>query len=190
MIMTKFPQKQSYIKWCFTLLSALLMNGCGEFAYKQGASARDLENTKKSCLAKSTNQAIVDKCMEDNGWFVQSLGSTDPIESNLVAEVSVNPDNRQVGKPLNPSIKTTSADQPSSGTNQLPPTAKKTADPMEIFKISSWWKMGSVDGLNIDLGECVAVLGEAHRPDNQTHQVTRGLLLCMREKGWRGLRER
>ena|SRR5450830_791223 len=115
------------------------MNGCGEFAYKQGASARDLENTKKSCLAKSTNQAIVDKCVEDNGWFVQSLGA---------------------------------------------------ADPMEIFKISSWWKMGCVDGLNIDLGECVAVLGEAHRPISQTHQVTRGLLLCMREKGWRGLRER
>jgi hypothetical protein len=42
--------------------------------------------------------------------------------------------------------------------------------------------------LKADTEACVAKLGEAHRPDSQTQSATRGLLLCMKDKGWSGLR--
>ena len=62
---------------------------------------------------------------------------------------------------------------------------------MDTFKVSSWWKLGSgPEGLKPAVNECVANLGEAHKPDESTHLVTRGLLVCMAGKGWRGLREK
>jgi hypothetical protein len=60
---------------------------------------------------------------------------------------------------------------------------------LDTFKVSSWWKTGSgADSLKADTEACVAQLGEAHRPNIQTQSATRGLLLCMKEKGWSGLR--
>ena len=41
-----------------------------------------------------------------------------------------------------------------------------------------------------DTKACVAKLGEAHRLDSQNQLATRGLLLCMKDKGWSGLREK
>lgn len=189
--MNNLSNKKMYFKCCIALFSALLMNGCGEFAYKRGASVSDLENTKKVCLAKDSNQTAIEKCMEDNGWIVQSLGSKDPVEPEPALEAFINPDNRQAGTPLTANTKGISTDKPSSGTEQLPQAVKKVADPMEIFKISSWWKLGGgAENLKIATSECVAKLGEIHRPNNQTNKVTRSLLLCMSEKGWRGLREK
>jgi hypothetical protein len=60
---------------------------------------------------------------------------------------------------------------------------------LDTFKVSSWWKTGSgAASLQTETEACVARLSEAHRPDTQTQMVTRGLLLCMKDKGWSGLR--
>ncbi|HSH72307.1 MAG TPA: hypothetical protein VK974_04540 [Methylophilaceae bacterium] len=219
------PHNKPYTKLSIMLISILLLSGCGEFAYKRGASVADLENSKKTCLAKGGDAATIDKCLEDNGWIVQKFNEPDP-----VADVGYTPDNRAGAKPINNTISSAAtvstvaksdvstnttaagsaplngiADAKStsvSADKNLPaPTVQvqtatkaaevKVADPMDTFKISSWWKMGSgPDGLKIAIDECVSTLGEKHRPElqMQMQNVTRGLLVCMREKGWRGLR--
>lgn len=167
------------------------MCSCGEFSYKRGASASDLENTKKTCVAENINQSGIDKCMADNGWVVQNLSGSDQAESDLFAEVAINPDNRKTGNQLNIATKNIDIKESSSDKDLSLPTVKRTTDPMETFKISSWWKIGnSTDSLKTAIGECVASLGKTHQPNYQTHQVTRGLLLCMKTKGWRGLHEK
>ncbi|MGZ8252415.1 MAG: hypothetical protein ACXW1P_07960 [Methylophilaceae bacterium] len=180
---------------CITMLAALLLSGCGEFSYKRGASVSDLENTKKTCQAKGGGDTAIEKCLEDSGWVIQRFNEPDP-----VAEVSVNPDNRNAGSPVKAaSISTASTDtavegkvaedKTSKGETTSAPVIKKVADPMDTFKISSWWKLGgSAESLKAATEECVTVLGETHRPNVHTQNVTRGMLLCMREKGWRGLR--
>jgi hypothetical protein len=73
--------------------------------------------------------------------------------------------------------------------DKAPSTPRKAPDMLDTFKVSSWWKTGSgAESLKTDTEACVVKLGAAHRPDNQTQTATRGLLLCMREKGWSGLR--
>lgn len=179
---------------CITMLAALLLSGCGEFSYKRGASVSDLENTKKTCQARGGGDTAIEKCMEDNGWVIQRLNEPDP-----VAEVSVNPDNRNAGSPVKAaSASMVSTDKALEGKVAEVKSTKdetasaaeiKKADPMDTFKISSWWKLGgSAESLKAATEECVTVLGEAHRPNVHTQDVTRGMLLCMGEKGWRGLR--
>jgi hypothetical protein len=68
---------------------------------------------------------------------------------------------------------------------------KRAPEMTDTFKVSSWWKAGSgADSLKSDTDACVAKLGEAHRPvqTQQTQTATRGLLLCLKEKGWSALR--
>lgn len=66
---------------------------------------------------------------------------------------------------------------------------KNSADPYQTYKISSWWKMGSSDAmLRKHLAECSEKLGESHAPDIAKQTYTRALVVCMHEKGWKGLR--
>lgn len=74
-------------------LAALFTTGCGELAYKRGASAKDLEATKKSCKSAG-NEAAIEKCLEDNGWIVQKLDALGLPDSELFAIASVSEDNR------------------------------------------------------------------------------------------------
>ena len=176
-------------KWMLysVLLTVLLLSACGEFAYKRGASVSDLNATKKACLAKNADKAAVEKCMAGDGWTVQNFDSAEPIdtmqsEPDPVIEATVTEDNRVIAKPK-------ITNNPSG--EAIAPAEKKPADPMDTFKIGSWWKLGGgADNLKGSIAECVKTLGEAHQPDSQTKKVTRGLLLCMKEKGWHGLREK
>jgi hypothetical protein len=76
----------------------------------------------------------------------------------------------------------------------LPPTAplapaSPPANPLDLYAISSWWKIGADrEALAADTKECVAQLGEAHKPNSKTQQVTRGFVVCMHDKGWKALR--
>lgn len=182
---------------CFgILLLALLVSSCGEFSYKRGASAGDLDNAKKSCITKDSNQIAVNKCMTEAGWFVQSMQTSDStaldkVTLDPVAEVFINQDNRQIGIPVDASTKKTVMVKSQNGTAQQALLPKKVADPLEIFNISSWWKLGGgADNLKVAVDQCVAILGEEYRPDSQGHIVKRALLLCMKEKGWHGLRSK
>ena len=202
------------------VIISLLVSACGaEFAYKRGADRNDLESSKKACAAQAGDASTMEKCLEGHGWVMQNFNDPDreqdPVidvtpsdnrgyvapaasKSTSVGESSsaVNP--ATSGKPAGEALSGGTAASPSPvkpsivTPSAVPPSAvKKPADPMDTFKVSSWWKLGSgPEGLKPAVNECVTTLGEAHKPDESTHLVTRGLLVCMAGKGWRGLRER
>ena len=80
-------------------LMLLMISGCGEIAYKQGASAKDYEATKKVCKSAGDDSAV-EKCLKDKGWAVQNLGTIGLPDSELFATASVSDDNRNPGKML------------------------------------------------------------------------------------------
>jgi hypothetical protein len=181
------------------VLVAVMFSGCGEFAYKRGATASDLEAAKKSCRekdppAKGTESATVDRCLADKGWVVQDLSKMEPIDADPVVEASAMPSDRRLENSAGSSPGNQGAERHASvqpGPVQPTTIVKRTPDTMDTFMVSSWWKTGSgADNLKSDTEACVAKLGEAHRPDNQTQRTTRGFLLCMKDKGWSGLRAR
>ena len=197
------------------VILSLLVSACGaEFAYKRGANRDDLESSKKACAAHAGDSSSMEKCLEEHGWVMQNFNDTDR-ELDPVIDVSVT-DNRgyvalgatkptsavdskitsNAAKPASPPVQVKPAVMPVTINSDgaiaaTSPPAKKPADPMDTFKVSSWWKLGSgPEGLKPAVNECVESLGEAHKPDESTHLVTRGLLVCMAGKGWRGLREK
>lgn len=172
---------------CISMLIAVMISGCGEFAYKRGANLSDLENARKLCKEKGLDAAATEKCMADNGWVVQNLSKMEPIDADPVVEASVIPSNQRIENAA--SSKQPAEEYVSSSAPHPAAAVKKEATAMDLFRVSSWWKAGSgANSLKIDTEACVTRLGEMHRPDSQTHSVTRGLLLCMKEKGWSGLR--
>jgi len=177
---------------CSLLLFTLLLSGCGELAYKRGANSSDLDVAKKSCRAKAQDAAAVEKCMADRGWVVQNLARMAPLDADPVVEATALPSDRRIENPASTTPGKQGAEDDVSalpGSPHLTPIVKKAPDVLDTFNVSSWWKTGSgAESLKADTEACVASLGAAHRPDNQTQTVTRGLLLCMKGKGWSGLR--
>jgi len=181
--MIDFAQTRTLCSACTLMLLALLFSGCGELAYKRGATSGDLETAKKLCREKG-GDAAYEKCMADSGWTVQNLGRMEPLDAAPVIEASVIPSDRRIEN-------ATTAAPAASGSTQSTPAATRKPDMLDTFKVSSWWKAGSgASSLEADTNECVARLGEAHRPvqTQQTQMATRGLLLCMKAKGWSALR--
>lgn len=183
------------------MLATLLLTGCGEFTYKRGATLKDLESAKQNCQAVG-NEAAVEKCLQDHGWLVQKLDTPDPFAT---ASTPGNMPNTGVEKPLATAQTQTIPEKTpaeniseNAKPNQQPATESpaKNADSqpvpenrLETYTINSWWKIGAgADALNASLDACVAQLGEAHKPNMQTQQFSKGLMICMREKGWRGLK--
>lgn len=208
------------------LLSAVLclqLAACGEFSYKRGANAGDLQQAKSRCESQykqsATQAAEVERCLAAEGWVVKDFDKDDPVLSVMFTDNQRGPgpvtsyERREADIPALPASNpasepgdlaasdpapsnpgkaqtvagsaTTLATPPASVTPAAPPAPK---DPLDIFLISSWWKVGGgPDALKADTDACVTTLGEAHRPDRTTLKTTRGLLLCMRDRGWRAL---
>ncbi|ADQ83902.1 hypothetical protein [Methylovorus sp. MP688] len=168
------------------LLTCLLLTACGEFSYKRGASATDLERTRADCRAQNPDSAAVKKCMEAQGWFVQDLNDIDPVAVMTPSENN-SPSKSMTHEEMAAATKATmvEAGNKSDPQNSTAPEVKSMLDK---FKISSWWKRG-VGGVTLEnaTNQCVAELGEEHRPDPVTQYTTRGLLICMRKSGWYGL---
>jgi hypothetical protein len=187
----------------------VFLNGCGELSYKQGASAQDLSKTKKMCQSEGLKtDAEVNQCLEAHGWSVHQL---DDMDLFAVASVTSNHQNVQASEMFLPedklvensaaaskdestspsnttSVKTT-LDSKTYAPTDTQKSAPKQTSPLDIYTISSWWKMGgSAASLEKNINACVATLGEAHKPNNKTQQVTRGLVVCMHEKGWKALK--
>ena len=185
--MIDFTQTKVQCSACILVLVTLLFSGCGEMAYKRGANSNDLEATKKTCREKGADSAAVEKCMADSGWFVQNLSRMEPLDVDPVIEASVIPSNVRIENAASATLGKQGSEKSDSA--QSTTSVKRKPDMLDTFKVSSWWKIGSgADSLKSDTAECVAKLGEAHQPNNQTQTASRGLLLCMKEKGWSGLR--
>jgi len=159
---------------------SLLLAGCGEISYKRGASGAELQDAQTACKSAASREAY-ESCMDERGWTIARLD-----ELNPVATIAYTPDSRSpvaaasaAPAPDIPAVPATGAAQPAA------------PDPMDIYVISSWWKIGgSPQALKKDIDACVAELGEAHRPPADRRQATRGLLLCLRKQGWYGLQEK
>lgn len=166
----------------------LLLDGCGEFAYKRGAGQDNLKAAQQECQAAGGKPANYEKCMQRRGWFVQELGDLGEIDGSVkpddpakltetdpVATVGTKQDNRDT-------------DSPGQPTAEVLATSKTLLD---VFIISSWWKFGgSPAELKASISDCVSQLGEEHAPSSDMHKATRGLLLCMKKRGWHGLQGR
>ncbi len=204
-------------KIVYLALLTTLISGCGaEIAYKQGASARDLQANKAACQDAKTESAL-HQCLEDNGWAVQRLGEQWLSDDDLFATASETDNNHPITKTKKAeTLKTTESilvEEPPKTAEVIKSASSKKAtvtapesdkakpnvikaetvvkpqpDLFETYEIKSWWKMGgNPKQLEQNMDECRASLGKAHEPDKKTFTFTRGFAICMREKGWRGL---
>ncbi|PKO24651.1 MAG: hypothetical protein CVU35_08215 [Betaproteobacteria bacterium HGW-Betaproteobacteria-8] len=181
----------------YLIISACIgLSACGEFSYKRGAGAAELQQTKQACQAKYQEESAMEKCLAENGWVVRDFEKEEPLMA-----VSFVDNNRMVDQGKSATEEPAHAStQGESGTNdakandaqdtkpQNSQPNSKPKDPLDIFLVNSWWSIGKgPDALKIDTEECVAKLGEEHRPDSVTLRTTRGFLICMRTKNWRAL---
>lgn len=179
------------------LLSTLVLAGCGEFSYKRGASAQELQETKRLCEA-SQNDQDVEMCLEKHGWHVHKFN-----KESLFAIPSITENNPSLNivvdeksKMKNQPISAVPADQTKKGTtakSTQPSSTKKTItkqdeSPTKVYKLNSWWKLGgNPAALNGKIKECAGVLGEQHKPNIEKGLYTRALVICMHNKGWQPL---
>lgn len=177
----------------------IVLTACGEFSYKRGANVAQLENTRQSCQAKGSAEAI-EKCMEDNGWTIQQL---DSFEIFTEAEPKIDEQNEVVAaentseltienaqKIGAPQAVVVDKQQTSTKTNAKPKTKVAPSNPLDTYVVSSWWKSGvKPDAFQVDSDSCVEKLGEAHKPIGKTQTVTVGFISCMNEKGWKALKK-
>lgn len=183
--MIDFARARTVCSACALLPLAVLFSGCGEFAYKRGATPGDLDIAKQSCREKGSSAAY-EKCMADSGWSVQNLGRMEPLDTSPVIDATVIPSDRRIENAANSAPH---ANMPSAAATAQ--AAARKPDMLDTFKVNSWWKAGSgASSLEADTQACVARLGETHRPvqTDQAQTTTRGLLLCLKEKGWSALR--
>lgn len=151
-------------------IACLWLSGCGDSSYKRGGGADNLVAAQALCRKGEADTEAYSQCMQAQGWTVLRMEDFDP-----VATVVPNHDNRRAA-----------ADIPAPAPRQAGP-----ADPLDRYTIGSWWKAGGKpEELKTATQDCVARLGEAHRPAPGSRQATRGLLLCLREQGWIGLQEK
>lgn len=191
-------------KYWFLICVSLLLAGCGEFSYKRGATGKDLADTKKICqsdVLKSDTE--VNECLKKNGWTVHQLNDMDlfavaSVSSNRQNGVA-NEDFPSLTKEAETAVQVENTTQPTTSTNKQTSETKaptptkalvKSANPLDIYNISSWWKMGSNRAsLETDMQSCESTLGEAHKPDHKNQTFTLGMIVCMHQKGWKALKK-
>jgi hypothetical protein len=167
----------------------LLLNACGEFSYKRGASGADFANTKQLCQ-KESNGETADECLKKNGWVVQKLDALEDID--LFATASITNDNRSTdgSKGTSKSASSTeTATQETSIESDKQPVSVTKPKPTDIYSIGSWWKIGGDDNkLKANMSECTESLGTDHQPDIGAQKYTRAFVICMHNKGWTALK--
>jgi hypothetical protein len=196
-------------KTMLLIASTTLLSACGgEFSYKSGASVRDLEQTKKACGTSGGEEAQL-ACIRAQGWTITKLDDMDlfaeasvtenqpharPESSKPMSEVDNTLDNNTSKAPSEsktPSTAKEQASQSEKATGSAATTQKPvpTVNDNTIYEISSWWKLGaSAEMMKADMNTCVASLGEAHKPNPVAQTYTRAFVVCMFQKGWKGLK--
>jgi len=185
--------------------------GCGEMVFKRGADPGSMASTQAACRAKTDDEPAYIACMEQQGYVVkgsaQSVfvsGADEPAAgttgggkpSSFFVEGTAPAPAAPVAKA--PAAKPAAPAAPAAAAAVVPATVAPAAvapkpavaavDPLELVDVASWWKLGgSASGLEAAQADCVAKLGNAHRPVPDSTQVTRGLIGCLRDAGWRGI---
>lgn len=186
------------------LCLSLSLTGCGEFSYKRGATGKDLADTKKLCQSEKLKTDVeVNECLAKNGWTVHQLNDMDLF---AVASATSNKQNGSASEdfpalvsPEKVEEKTAAVESSSVANESTPakPSEKKpakaqvkSANPLDTYNISSWWKMGTNRAnLETDMQSCETDLGAAHKPDHKTQTFTLGMIVCMHQKGWKALKK-
>ncbi len=179
------------------LSATLAITGCGEMVFKRGADPGSMASAQSACRADTQDETAYVACMQSKGYLVK--GSQD----------SVFVDNDEtaggVGKSLGDALFVPAKSAPPAAAVPAPAAAPAavqsapaavpapaappvTLDPLEQVDVASWWKLGgSPDQLKAAQDRCVATLGNAHRPDPAGTKVTRAMIGCLKEAGWRGI---
>jgi len=186
------------------MTTTTLLSACGgEFSYKSGASVRDLEQTKKACSTSGGEEAQL-ACIRAQGWTITKLDDMDLFAQATVTENQphAKPESSQAAnKPDNTlsvlsesktqeaeNVQQEQANNSAAGTTtnqKITPTVNENT----IYEISSWWKFGaSAEMMKADMNTCVASLGDAHKPNPVAQTYTRAFVVCMFQKGWKGLK--
>lgn len=171
------------------------LSACGELAYKMGGNTAGYQAAGKICASESDGLAYKD-CMKAKGWTVVGIDGTvegTSMEHEIQGTPPMTAESDAV-PPQPPSMLPTAEDSTTSSPVASPahtPAKPKTAkpapaplDPNEIVTVQSWWKFGASD-FKGDLHACTAKLGVPHHYDEAKKTATRGLVGCLRSKGWR-----
>jgi hypothetical protein len=185
----------------------IVFSGCQQMAWKPGASPADLDRDTVACEAGNAEQQAVHDCLRKRGWVVRvpKRGEEGPVEdAEAAVAIGAGVPPATAAAPAMPGIGAAAAavsapaepgpPEPGMGTAPAPrnksvPQASsfKPADPLRLSNVQAWWKMGGQsDALNADMDACVGQLGPEHRPDLQNRLYTRGLIDCLKGKGWFG----
>lgn len=181
----------------------ILFSGCQQMAWKPGASSADLDRDTAACEADHAEQQAVHDCLRKRGWVVRVPKRTEEELVESVEEPAAVPTAAVVGAGVVPATAIAPAmpaagaaapaiaapAEPGSGTAVAPrsKTVPKAVDPLRRSNIQAWWKMGGQgDVLNADMNACVDQLGPEHKPDLERRLYTRGLIDCLKGKGWFG----
>jgi hypothetical protein len=179
----------------------VLFSGCQQMAWKPGASSADLDRDTAACEADHAEQTAVQDCLRKRGWVIRIPKPTEEELVDSPAEPDAVPAPVAVGAgtpaaAVAPAMPATGAAapaipaaEPRSGTAVAPrnKSVPKPVDPMRRSEIQAWWKMGGqADALTSDMDSCVGQLGPEHKPDLQKKLYTRGLIDCLKGKGWFG----
>lgn len=189
---------------------ALIMTGCGEISYKRGASAQDLERARKGCAQTGSEDAQL-ACLREAGWIVAPIGDSElfaqahltksqphaDTQPDNVMDSNTMPLNKRLSldtettqKQVNPEAKQGASNPKPAQTLTAPsPASVQPPDAHTPYAISSWWKFGGTPNLlKQDKQACEATLGESHKTNEKAQIYTRGFVICMHQKGWKGLK--
>lgn len=184
----------------------VFFSGCQQMAWKPGASAADLDRDTAACEADHAEQQAVHDCLRKRGWSVRVPKSTELEAMESADEVDAAPVATGAGvlpataaAPATPAsgaaaTAATVPAEPRAGTAPAPRNksvplspSSRAVDPLHRSNIQAWWKMGGQgDALTADMNACVDQLGPQHKPDLEKRLYTRGLIDCLKAKGWFG----
>jgi len=171
---TGYPPRPS----CFAVLLLALVTaaacGCGTVSYKPGSTGSDYQAARDRCHKEGrTESPDFERCMEQQGWTVKSLGA--PTAAND-AKKSI------------PTESPSPASQPAPTAGTVAPSSQRSDAPSAEHPIvvKNWFKLGgTADGLAAAKQRCATKLGAPDRSEPESQVVTGAMLDCLRNEGWR-----
>ncbi len=168
---------------------AIGLAGCGEMVFKRGADPGSMTAAQADCRAAGDAGYVA--CMEGKGFLVKGSQDSVFVEGLMPTPVA------GTAVPAAPAATTGMAASPGrtpvetpGGKPASPPSQPRPqpVDPLERVRVGSWWKLGgNPDQLAAAQVKCVETLGVDHRPVPDSNEVTRAMVACLRDAGWRGL---